>query len=81
MYLDSILKFRRYTWRCKHPIKQTRLDYFILNETLLDIITTCKIKPGYGSDHASLQLNILINSSTGKGIWKLNCEQLQNSDY
>ena len=73
---------RRYTWRHKHPIKQARLDYFIVNEPLLDIITTCKINPGYRSDHSSLQLNILINSfQQGKGIWKLNCELLQNLDY
>ena len=65
------------------------LDYFIVNEPLLDIMTTCKINPGYRSDHSSLQLNILINSfqqgknsfQQVKGIWKLNYELLEHLDY
>ena len=50
---------KRYTWQRKHPIKQARLDYFIVNELILDIITTFKINPRYRSYHSSLQLNIL----------------------
>ena len=46
-------------------IKQARLHFLIVNDPLLDIITTnttSNISPGYRSDHSSLQLNILINS-------------------
>ena len=72
---------RRYTWRRKHPIKQARLDYFI-NELFIDLITNCKIKPGYRSDHSIVELTVTVNSfRQGKGIWKLNCELLKNPDY
>ena len=73
---------RRYTWRRKHPIKQARLDYFIVSESFMDIIDSCKINPGYRSDHSFLELNLIINPfHRGPGIWKFNCELLKHSEY
>ena len=73
---------RRYTWRRKNPIKQARLDYFIVTNTLLDLVTSSKIFPGYKSDHSILELNIEINKfERGKGIWKLNCDHLKDIEY
>ena len=45
-------KLRRYSWRRKHPMKQARLDYFIVSEQCLDLVGNCKINPGYRSDHS-----------------------------
>ena len=79
-YLNPTLK--RFTWRRKNPIKQARLDYFIVSDTFVDIISGCKIKPGYRTDHSMLELNITVNTfQRGKGLWKFNCSLLKNQEY
>ena len=72
----------RYTWRRKHPIKQAHLDYFIVSESFMDIIDSCKINPGYRSDQSFLERNLIINPfHKGPGISKFNCELLKHSEY
>ena len=72
----------RYTWRRKNPVKQARLDYFIASSPLLDIISSCNIKPGYRSDHYILELNItLCNFKRGKEVWKFNRSLLKDKEY
>ena len=75
-------EIRRYTWRRKHPVKQARLDYFIISESLLDITGSCKINQGYRSDHSIIEINLVINHfHRGPGIWKFNCALLKNPEY
>ena len=75
-------QLRRYTWRRKNPMKQARLDYFIASAKLMDIISSCQIKPGYRSDHSIIETNIVMcKFKRGKGIWKLNCSLLKDKDY
>ena len=72
----------RFSWRRKNPIKQARLDYFIVSETLMDHIDQCDIIPGYRSDHSIIQLKLTINKfERGKGTWKLNSTVLENKTY
>ena len=79
-YLHPTLK--RYSWRRKNPIKQARLDYFIVSESLTDLIADCNIKPGYRSDHSILELDLVVNPfQRGRGLWKLNCSLLKNPEY
>ena len=42
---------RRYTWHRKNPRRHARLDYFLVSDTLLDLVNKCQIKSGYRSDH------------------------------
>ena len=49
---------KSYTWFKRNPIQQARLDDFIVSNTMLDLLTDCSIKPGYGSDHSSIESNI-----------------------
>ena len=73
---------KRYTWRRKNPIKQARLDYFLISNSMFDLINTCNIKPGYISDHSIIQLEIEFSKfQIGKGIWKFNTSLLSNQDY
>ena len=51
---------KRFTWRRRNPIKQARLDYFLISQTLVDLITNCNIKPGYRSE--SLQSGYRYNA-------------------
>ena len=73
---------KRYTWRHKNPVKQARLDYFIESSSFTDILASCKINPGYRSDHSILEFNVKINTfQRGKGLWKFNCSLLKNENY
>ena len=73
---------RRFIWRRRNPFKQARLDFFLTNDTFLDILKHCDILPGYRSDHSIISLNVFINKfSRGKGIWKLNTNLLKNNEY
>ena len=73
---------KRYSWRRKNLIKQARLDYFLVSESLTDLIADCNIKPGYRSDHSILELNLVVNPfQRGRGLWKLNCSLLKNPEY
>ena len=73
---------KRYTWRRKNPIKQARLGYFLISNSMFDLINTCNIKPGYRSDHSIIQLEIEFSKfQIGKGIWKFNTSLLSNQDY
>ena len=73
---------KRYTWRRRNPVKQARLDYFIVSSCFIDLVSNCKIVPGYRSDHSVHEVNIKISNFTqGKGLWKLNCDLLKNQDF
>ena len=73
---------KRFTWRRKNPLKQARLDYFITSNSLLDLISSCTVKPGYRSDHSIIELNIVRNNFIqGKGIWKFNSSLSSNKEY
>ena len=73
---------KRYTWRRKNPMKQARLDYVIGSNCILDLVHSCKILPGYRSDHSKIEFELLLNSfNRGKGTWRFNCSLLRNMEY
>ena len=73
---------KRYSWRRRNPIKQARLDYFIVSHCFIDLISSCKIIPGYRSDHSIHEISVQIsNFKKGKGLWKFNCDLLKNQEY
>ena len=49
---------KRFTWRRKNPFKQARLDYFLISNSMIDLVKNCTIKPSYRSDHSSLLLEL-----------------------
>ena len=82
IYRDVNPDKKRYTWRRKNPVKQARLDYAIGTSSLLDIINSCRIMPGYRSDHSRLDIELRMDSFIkGKGIWRFNCGLLKNVEY
>ena len=73
---------RRYTWCRYKPLKQARLDYVIVSESLIDLVKSVNIKCGYRTDHSMLEVNILQSKFTrGKGVWKFNTNLLQDQAY
>ena len=73
---------KRYSWRKKNPLKQARLDYFLISNSLIDITDSCNIKPSYRSDHSIIEMTISKGHFiTGRGTWKLNTSLLKNKEY
>ena len=75
-------KLRRYTWRKKTPLKQARLDYFLISENLLSSIGNCIIESSYCSDHSMVALHInFMQFIKGKPLWKHNKSLLSDINY
>ena len=49
---------KAYTWRKKNPLKQGRLDFFLISDSLSNLVENCTIKPGYRSDHSIILLEL-----------------------
>ena len=66
----------------KKPIKQARLDYFLISNQMSNIIKSCNIKAGYRYDHSIIELEIILNKFIrGKGLWKFNNSLLKDKEY
>ena len=64
---------RLYTWRCKNPVKQSRIDFFLASSNILDIVKSCDVKLSYSSDHSMVELELILNHFISwKGILKFN---------
>ena len=65
-----------------NPIKQARLDFFLVSENLLPSITCSKIEPSYKSDHSFPKIVFKINHfKKGKGLWKFNNSLLHEREF
>ena len=73
---------KRFTWRRKNPFKQSRLDFFLISESLIDDICEVNIGNSYRSDHSPVILTLKINEFIkGRGLWKFNNSLLQDPEY
>ena len=71
-----------FTWRKANPLKQARLDYFLLSDNLTNFVENIYIKAGYRSDHSSVILELKLNQfKRGKGLWKFNNNLLRDSNF
>ena len=46
-FREAYPSLRRYTWRKKSPIKQARLDYFLISQDLLASVNKSSIEGSY----------------------------------
>lgn len=82
IYRINFPSTKRFTWRKRKPLKQARLDYFLISSHMSNIINACGIKPGYRSDHSIIELEFILNDfKMGKGLWKFNNSLLKDKDY
>ena len=70
----------RYTWRRNNPVQQSRLDFFLVSDSLLSQIKDTDILPGYRSDHSMIKLVIEFRKENThrKNYWKLNSKLLKD---
>ena len=73
---------KRFTWRQTNPIKQSRLDFFLISEELLNFVENSDISSGYRSDHSIVSVCLNINEiERGRGYWKFNNSLLKDIEY
>ena len=73
---------KKYTWRRNHPLKQARLDFFLLSENLVMSVNNANIESGYRTDHSLITLGLQFDKfKKGKSFWKLNNSLLQDIEY
>ena len=86
-YIDiwRILNFKskRYTWRRKKPLIQSRLDYWLIPNELIYDVEKCDIKPSIKSDHSLITLDLKSSriAKRGPGLWKFNASLINDSEY
>ena len=73
---------RRYTLRQPTPLKQSRLDFFLISEELTTFLSSSNIVPGCRTDHSLISLDLDLSTiKRGKGFWKFNNSLLKDSKY
>jgi len=74
---------KRYTWRRKHPIIQSRLDYWLIPQEMGYKVQNCKIHPAILTDHSliTLELKNPNVSRRSPGLWKFNQQLLLDAEY
>ena len=72
-----------FTWYRRNPsLVMTRLDYFLVTNTLARLIDSSRIQVCYVSDHSLIDIKIEIaNSVKGRSFWRLNTSILNDPEY
>ena len=66
----------------KTPLKQARLDYFLITENLLSSVNKSRVDEKYRSNHSVITLDIsFVKFKKGKPLWKDNNFLLHDEDY
>lgn len=73
---------KRFTWRKKKPLKQARLDFFLISDNLLPSLNKSNIESSYRSDHSITTLQLTFNDfQRGRGLWKFNNSLLNDIEF
>ena len=73
---------KRYTFRQRHPLIQSRLDYFMISNCKTDLVDKAQILTSFCSDHSCIALNLFhYQNRTGLGYWKFNASLTSDSEY
>jgi len=74
---------RKYTWLKKNPVKQARLDFFLISNTIYSKVDKTDILPGYRTDHSLTFLSVVLDKNIDKGYsnWKFNNSLLRDTRY
>ena len=74
---------RSFTWSQNSPMIFCRLDYWLISNSLHDLVVTTDIIPAIKTDHAaiSIEFSNRSNDIKGPGYWKMNCSLLDDEDY
>ena len=73
---------KRYTWRRYNPYVQSRLDFWLITETLQTVVVENDIHPCVLSDHDYVTLHLHTEKQkVGPSYWKFNNSLLRNEEF
>ena len=73
---------REYTFYSHNHKSHSRIDYFLIGKDLVESISDCTIGPIALTDHAAVQLDLVIKSDGArKNRWRLNVSLLQDPEF
>ena len=82
MWRDRNPDIKQFTWRRKHPLKQARLDLFLISHNLYPFVTDTNIISSYRTDHSLISLKFnLTNQQKCNTYWKFNNSLLGDKEY
>ena len=71
----------RYTWMSNDSKIGSRIDYFLISESLSTSVVKCDIGFGFKSDHSLISLALVKSlAKRGPGFWKLNTSLLTDAN-
>jgi exonuclease III len=76
-------EMRRFTWRRSRPFQQSRLDYFLISDPIVEKVVEADIICGYRTDHSCITLKLNLGSKDVKRstFWKFNTSLLRDKKY
>ena len=74
---------KSFTWSQNSPMIFCRLDYWLISNTLHDLVVSTDIIPAIKTDHAAISIDFCNRSTDikGPGYWKMNCSLLDDEVY
>ena len=74
---------RRFTWRRTRPFQQSRLDFFLISDNVIEKVSETDIVYGYRTDHSGITLTLSFGSNQTKrnSFWKFNVSLLKDKKY
>ena len=76
---------RKFTYRNRslNPSVQSRLDLWLISETLIESVTECKIIPSIAPDHSAVAITLKpeVENQRGPGLWKFNSKLLNDENF
>ena len=74
---------KSFTWSQNSPRIFCRLDYWLVSNSLNDLVELTDIIPAIRTDHDAIYLEFgsLENERKGPSYWKMNCSLLDDEEY
>ncbi len=73
---------REYTFYSHNHKSRSRIDYFLISKDLVESVADCSIGPIGLTDHAAVQLGLVIEpSGAKKNRWRLNISLFQDPEF
>ena len=76
-------KTKQFTYESKPLRLKSRIDFFLISNSLISATKRCEIRPAIAPDHKAIFLGIKLKSETlrGPGTWKFNNSLLNDENY
>ena len=74
---------RSFTWSQSNPLVFSRLDYWLISNSLSDNVSNVDMISAITTDHSAIKIEFqdVDDKVKGPGFWKLNCSLLNDKQY